>query len=132
MKKNKVQIILFGFILFIAGQLSASSSPHVLVRIPSPERKQLNYVCRLATSYEEISAKISINLQTQFMEVELAEGVVVKGSASSSFNCNTGITSFFLQGGTEPRAQQLLLSIRNEGEWAEFQRTYGGYTFVCQ
>ena len=131
MKKNKLQIILFGFILFVAGEVSASAS-HVLVRIQSSERKQLNYLCQLSSSFEEITAKISLNLQTQFMEVELAEGVVVKGVASSSFNRNTGITSFFLQGGTEPRAQQLLLSIRNEGEWAEFQRTYGGYTFVCQ
>lgn len=131
MKKNKLQTLLFALILVFAGEVSAGSPP-ILVRIPSPERKQLNYICQLSSSYEEITAKISLNLQTQFMEVELAEGVVVKGVASSTFHRNTGITTFFLQGATEPRAQQLQLSIRNEGEWAEFKRTYGGYTFVCR
>lgn len=131
MMKTLLKVSALGLTLLVGGS-SFADPPHVLSRVNTHQRKKLAYICRLPTTHEEITAKISMNLDSYFMEVELAEGTIIKGFASSTHHPETGITSFFLQGGTEPQAQKLLLSIRNEGEWAEFRRAYGAYAFVCR
>lgn len=131
MNRTTFRLFYLALTLFMGGSALADI-PQVLSRVQTNQRKQISYICQLSTTPEEITAKISLNLESYLMEVELAEGTIIKGFASSTFHPETGITSFFLQGATQPYAQQLVLSIRNEGEWAEFRRAYGGYSFVCR
>lgn len=108
------------------------TSSYVLTKVKADHRDELKYVCQLPSSAGKITAKISLNTQTQFLVVDLYEGTQVKGYASSTFDKGTGLTVFFLQGGSEPHFQELTLSLREKGDWAEFRRTYGGESFICQ
>lgn len=118
--------------LFSLPLFAGERTSHQLIRLRTEKRNELSYVCNLPSSLEKVSARITINLSNQFMRVDLYEGVRVQGFASSTSDQKTGETVYFLQGGTQPYAQQLTLTIRNGGDWAQFKRTYGGESFICQ
>lgn len=92
----------------------------------------LSYECELPSPSGKYFAKVELNLETLLMEVALDDGTQVKGYASSTLDKSTGATVYLLQGATEPNAQQLLLTVKNQGQWAEFQRTYSGHSFTCK
>lgn len=95
-------------------------------------RTRLSYDCELSSPSGKFFTKVTLNPETQLMEVVLDEGTRIKGYASSTLDRTNGDTVYLLQGATEPHAQQLLLTIKGQGEGVEFQRSYSGHAFTCK
>lgn len=93
---------------------------------------RVSYRCELSSPSGKFFANVSLNPETQWMEVILDEGTRIKGYASSTLDRTTGDTVYLLQGATEPHAQQLLLTIKGQGDGVEFQRSYSGHAFSCK
>lgn len=121
-------------ILFCLFASASFSKDYVgrLKRIDDREIRNFSYECRIQTVSKEIKLRVSINPETRFMRTDLGEGIRVNGFASETIDDKTGTTHYFLQGGSAPYAQQLTLLIRNDGNWAQFKKTYGGNEFSCK
>lgn len=124
--KNLLALILF----FSFGAFAEKEIPGNLIRLSSPSGK-LSYECEINTRLKKARLTVTLDLDSRWMETSLAEGVVVKGYATETFDPQTSTTVYFVQGSTAPYSQQLALYIRDGGNWAQFKRTYGGEAFVC-
>ncbi|NBX68524.1 MAG: hypothetical protein EBR01_06140 [Proteobacteria bacterium] len=100
--------------------------------VSAPAANVASYECTLSQAPDSARAKVSINPETHFMEVVLDEGTQVKGYASTTFDPTTDTTVYFLQGATQPLSQQLLLTVRNNGQWVQFQRSFSASPFGCR
>jgi hypothetical protein len=121
--------ILFGFLL----PTIASADVEVmgeLKRISSMGRT-LSYICKIEKQVTEPRVKVTLDMDSRWMETFLDEGVVIKGYATETLETQTGTTTYFVQGSSAPYAQQLSLVIRDNGNWAQFTRANGGKVFVC-
>ena len=121
-------------ILFILIASTSFSKEYVgrLKRIDARELRNFSYECSIQTVSKEIKLRVSINPETRFMRTDLGEGIRVNGFASETIDDKTGTTHYFLQGGSAPYAQQLTLLVKNDGNWAQFKKTYGGNEFSCK
>lgn len=104
--------------------------PGDLKRLPSTSGK-LSYECEIHTRLKNVRLEVTIDTSSRTMEAQLDGGISVKGFASETSDSKTATTVYFLQGGSAPYVQQLTLSIRDGGSWAQFKKTYGGDAFVC-
>jgi len=102
-----------------------------LRRVPLPESRSLAYECTIHTVSKTVTLQVSINPDTRFMQADLGEGIRVNGFASETIDEKTRTTHYFVQGGSAPYFQQLTLLIREDGNWAQFKKTYGGDLFSC-
>ena len=125
--------LFYSFIaLTLTLNLFGKEFPGVLKRTSSIDANKLSYECEIHTRLKDVKLSVAIDTATQFMEAELDNGIRVKGFASDTLDNKTGITVYFLQGGSAPYGQQLTLSIKDGGEWAQFKKSYGGEAFLCQ
>jgi len=132
MNKNKNHLILFlAFLFSLVGFGNINEIPGTLVQLEASEGK-LSYECSIRTRLKNADLKVSLQTQNAFIEATLDEGIRVKGFASETHDSKTGITYYYLQGGSAPYFQQLTLLVGENGNWAEFRKTYGGATFRCR
>jgi len=113
---------LYRFPFFLILCLSSSASAASVIK----------YDCTLSSSPDSARTQVSLNSETQFMEVMLDDGTQIKGYASTTFDPKTESTVYFLQGATQPYSQQLLLTVRNNGQRVEFQRNFSASPFECR
>lgn len=108
----------------IAGKLERLS--------PDRETGELRYRCLAHGSSGVLKIDIILQTTTNLLEVELDNDVRVRGIASETLDRKTGTTHYFLQGGSAPYFQRLMLAVRDSGKWARFTKTYGADAFVCE
>jgi hypothetical protein len=117
--------------LYFAGQSYGMETTGALRKIETTDSDKLSFECRFYAGVEKVKINVSLQKSNSFMEVELDGGIRVRGFSSETLDRKTGTTYYFLQGGSAPYFQQLTLSIRNGGDWAELKQTYGGDSIRC-
>lgn len=127
--KNVLGLALVGLASSAGAQLFTGE----LEKVNTARANELSFRCTGNFGAGNRTLSVVLDPTTNLMTADLQDDEVrVKGVATETFDKKTGITHYFLQGGSEPYSQRLTLAVKDNGKWARFSKTFGATEFICE